>query len=230
MKLKFSLAFMFFLLLGFGVEAQEIIEKKKVKIIKETVDENGERKREVIEAEDDEADELLREYELEIEMSENDDLEDEDVIIKRIEINGDDIDWDGDEDIDVIIKELKDENGVHMRKNDKGREFMFPKRKRGNRFFMDNDEFVNNNKASLGVIIEDTDQGVIIEDFVENSGAKNAGLRRGDVILKVDKKYIFSDVGLVEALSPYDPGEKIKVKVLRDGKEKTKKVKLSRRD
>lgn len=36
------------------------------------------------------------------------------------------------------------------------------------------------NKATLGVMIEDTDQGVIISDIVDGSAAAKAGLRRGE--------------------------------------------------
>ncbi len=79
----------------------------------------------------------------------------------------------------------------------------------------------NNNKASLGVMIDDTDNGVVISDLVDDSAAVAAGLRRGDVLLKVNDKYIFTSNGLIEALRPYNPGDKVKIKYIRDGKEKS---------
>jgi hypothetical protein len=80
-------------------------------------------------------------------------------------------------------------------------------------------ESANTNKASLGVQIDDTDDGVIIKDIEEGSAAAKAGLRRGDVILKINNKYIFTSKGLIQALRPFNPNESIKVKYIRDGKE-----------
>lgn len=80
------------------------------------------------------------------------------------------------------------------------------------------------NKATLGVMIEDTDQGVIISDIVDGSAAAKAGLRRGDTILKINNTYIFTSGGLLDALKPFNPKEKIKVRYIRDGKEKSTKA------
>lgn len=80
------------------------------------------------------------------------------------------------------------------------------------------------NKATLGVMIEDTDQGVIISDIVDGSAAAKAGLRRGDTILKINNTYIFTSDGLLDALKPFNPKEKIKVRYIRDGKEKSTKA------
>jgi PDZ domain len=87
----------------------------------------------------------------------------------------------------------------------------------------------NTNKASLGVMIDDTDYGVVIDDMVDGSAASMAGLRRGDVILKINDTYIFTANGLLEALKPYNPNEKVKVKYIREGKEKSTNVVLKSR-
>ncbi|MEZ4911225.1 MAG: PDZ domain-containing protein [Saprospiraceae bacterium] len=76
------------------------------------------------------------------------------------------------------------------------------------------------NKAVLGVEIDNTDNGVVITEVVEGSAADKAGLRRGDTILKINKTYIFTLNGLLDALNPFNPNDKIKVSYLRDGKEK----------
>jgi S1-C subfamily serine protease len=60
------------------------------------------------------------------------------------------------------------------------------------RNFNFNDEKPNTNKASLGVMIDDTDDGVVITDMIDGSAAGAAGLRRGDVLLKINDKYIFT--------------------------------------
>lgn len=97
------------------------------------------------------------------------------------------------------------------------------------------DEFMrgndaNTNKASLGVMIDDTDEGVVIADLAEGSAAVAAGLRRGDVLLKVNDKYIFTTNGLVSALRPYNPGDKVKIRYIRDGREKSTTAVLKERN
>lgn len=87
----------------------------------------------------------------------------------------------------------------------------------------------NKNKATLGVTIDDTDDGVIISDIVDGSAAAKSGLRRGDTILKINDKYIFTADGLLKALRPFNPGDKVKVRYIRDGKEKSIKAVLSGR-
>ena len=51
-------------------------------------------------------------------------------------------------------------------------------------------------------------------------------MRRGDVILKINNKYIFTANGLVDALTPYNPNEKVKLRYLREGNEKAVDVSL----
>ena len=82
------------------------------------------------------------------------------------------------------------------------------------------------NKAVLGVEIDDTRYGVRIAEIISGSAAESSALRRGDVILKINDSYIFSADGLLEALHPFNPGEKVKVRYLRDGKEKSTSVVL----
>lgn len=84
----------------------------------------------------------------------------------------------------------------------------------------------NNNNAVLGVYTEDTVDGVSITSFTDSSAAEKAGLRRGDIITKINDTHIATMQGLVNALSPFNPGEKVSVKYIRNGKEKKAKVKL----
>ncbi len=72
-------------------------------------------------------------------------------------------------------------------------------------------------------------EGVVITDIVDGSAAAKAGLRRGDTILKINDKYIFTSDGLLKALSPFNPGESIKVRYIRDGNEKSAKATLTKR-
>jgi len=85
------------------------------------------------------------------------------------------------------------------------------------------------NPATLGVLIEDTDDGVIITDILEGSAAQKTGLRRGDVILKINKRYVFTSGGLLKTLHPFKPGDKIKITCLREGKAIKRKAILQKR-
>lgn len=69
-------------------------------------------------------------------------------------------------------------------------------------------------------------EGVYITDVVANGAAKEAGIKPGDVIKKINGVIINSGSELQEQLSNYRPGDKVDVTVSRDGAEKTMKVTL----
>ncbi len=61
--------------------------------------------------------------------------------------------------------------------------------------------------------------GVLILDFAfEDSPGKEAGLERGDVIVKIDDKPIKRSNELQTRISGSDPGDKVKFTVMRDGR------------
>jgi S1-C subfamily serine protease len=68
--------------------------------------------------------------------------------------------------------------------------------------------------------------GVYITDVVANGAAKEAGIKPGDVIEKINGVTINSGSELQEQLSNFRPGDKVDVTVSRDGSEKTMKVTL----
>ncbi|RUM91938.1 MAG: serine protease [Thermodesulfatator sp.] len=85
----------------------------------------------------------------------------------------------------------------------------------------------------LGVVIQEIDEdlaksfglkkaeGVLISEVAENSPAKKAGLKSGDIILKMDGHNVV-DIGELRnkiALTP--PGSKVTFDILREGKHKT---------
>ncbi len=84
----------------------------------------------------------------------------------------------------------------------------------------------NDNKVSLGIMIEDDAEGVVASDIVEDSAAKRAGLKSGDTILKINDTYVFNTNMLLKVLADFDKGDKVKVTYLRDGKEKTTDVRF----
>lgn len=88
-------------------------------------------------------------------------------------------------------------------------------------------------RALLGISIKNVDarlsekenlyvvEGVFIAGITENSGAKEAGLREGDVIIAIDGQKVRNMSRLQELVAIHRPGDKIEVVFLRDGEEKT---------
>ncbi len=64
--------------------------------------------------------------------------------------------------------------------------------------------------------------GVLIEKIIEDTPAENAGLKAGDVIMKINDKKIEDYSDLVRSLNFYDPEDKVIIEFSR--KEKTKKL------
>ena len=64
----------------------------------------------------------------------------------------------------------------------------------------------------------DRNEGAYIVDFAENSAAKESGLQKGDVVIQLDDAEIKSSTALIEYIGTKRPGDKIAVKVDRDGK------------
>ncbi|MAU25903.1 MAG: serine protease [Muricauda sp.] len=63
--------------------------------------------------------------------------------------------------------------------------------------------------------------GVWIENVGEDSAAEKAGLKKGDIILEVNGEKVTTSPRLQEIIARHRPGDKVKVLVNRDGKEKT---------
>lgn len=68
--------------------------------------------------------------------------------------------------------------------------------------------------------------GVLIQKVTDKGGAQLAGLEKGDIITEIDGKKITSFGKLSFAVGSKNPGDKVEVKVLRDGKEKVYTVTL----
>ncbi|AEX86368.1 serine protease [Marinitoga sp. 1135] len=104
---------------------------------------------------------------------------------------------------------------------------------------------INNGKVSkayLGVYVQDvteslaktfglnTTKGAFVSDVVKDSPAEKAGIKPGDVILKIDNKEIDSADELVYIVKTYPAGEHIKVVVNRKGREIEYEVILAERE
>ena len=71
-------------------------------------------------------------------------------------------------------------------------------------------------------------KGVIITSIVPNSPAQKAGLLVSDIIIGIDKFIVTDDNSIISILNQYSTGDEINVKVLRDGKIKSFKMKLEK--
>ncbi len=65
-----------------------------------------------------------------------------------------------------------------------------------------------------------TTVGLYVNDIVEGSGAEQAGIRKGDIISKVEGQPVYESSDLQERVGRLQPGDKIHLTVLRDGAEK----------
>ncbi len=78
------------------------------------------------------------------------------------------------------------------------------------------------------LIASDASQG--IRGVVKGSPAEKAGLREGDVITELRGNKVGQNNPLITELRKYQPNDEVEVKFLREGKEKTVKVKLGERE
>ncbi|MGE5398261.1 MAG: S1C family serine protease [Chitinophagales bacterium] len=95
------------------------------------------------------------------------------------------------------------------------------------------DQLINKGKVShpyLGVYLQDISEqlakylglsvnsGVLVADIQSGGPASRAGIKAGDVILSVDKHTVKDSSDLVDYISEQKVGDKVTVKILRDGK------------
>jgi Do/DeqQ family serine protease len=73
-------------------------------------------------------------------------------------------------------------------------------------------------------------EGAYVSGFAENSSAKDAGLKEGDVVTKIDNTVIRSNTALIEYIGRHRPGDKLDIVVNRKGKEITIPVVLKTRE
>ena len=77
------------------------------------------------------------------------------------------------------------------------------------------------------ILDEEITSGVVVIELEENSAAAKAGLKKGDVIIELAGEKIESIANLRYVLYKHTKGEEIKIKYIRDGKQKSIKVTLT---
>jgi serine protease Do len=103
-------------------------------------------------------------------------------------------------------------------------------------------EYGSVQRGFIGVSIRDIDnqlmedkgikqsQGVYVAGLTEGGAAANAGLKEGDIILKIGEVDINSTPQLQEQIGRFRPGDKVNVTILREDKERIVSVTLRNKD
>jgi serine protease Do len=73
-------------------------------------------------------------------------------------------------------------------------------------------------------------EGAYVSGFAEKSSAKEAGIKEGDVVVKIDETPIRTSAGLIEYIGRHRPGDRVNMTVNRKGKEVIIPVELKGRD
>jgi serine protease Do len=72
--------------------------------------------------------------------------------------------------------------------------------------------------------------GALVDDIIKDSPAEKAGIEQGDVILELDGKPVNSSNDLQSLVAQRRAGDKVNLKIWRDGKAISKSVTLKKRD
>lgn len=77
--------------------------------------------------------------------------------------------------------------------------------------------------------LDENTKGIAIEEVIEDSAADKAGLKRYDVIVELDGKPVENGNEFLNRVSMLKPETKVKIGIIRDGKQKTLTAKLGTR-
>ena len=85
-----------------------------------------------------------------------------------------------------------------------------------------------NSRVRLGVYSKENEKGAEITRVMDSSAAFKAGLKEGDIIVKVNESPISDPEALAKVVREHQPNEEVTVKYIRDGREETAKVTLEK--
>ena len=74
------------------------------------------------------------------------------------------------------------------------------------------------------------DQGVLVQEVEKGSSAEKAGVKAGDVLMRIGTRSIEDMNDVSRAVGKYDEGEKVEIEVLRKGTKKTMTVQIEERE
>jgi C-terminal processing protease CtpA/Prc len=78
----------------------------------------------------------------------------------------------------------------------------------------------------LGIDLENQRDAAVIANTWPGSPAEQAGLRRGDEITAIDGQEVRDQNSLMQELQEYDPGDRLRLTIVRNGQEQTVRVRL----
>ena len=78
----------------------------------------------------------------------------------------------------------------------------------------------NVNSALADELDLEQPRGIYVANVMENSGAEEAGIKEGDVIVSIDGETVEQVAELQEKISRHRPGDEVAVSAIRDGKKK----------
>ena len=84
-------------------------------------------------------------------------------------------------------------------------------------------------RAWLGVFYDMTDEGAEIMEVIPGSPAEDAELEPGDIILEVDREAVTLATPLDALIARYEPGDRVRLTLLRDGDEEIVRLRLGTR-
>lgn len=146
------------------------------------------------------------------------------VVGDKVTVNGKTMDEykDKNGEINVRINRLKDLESLSIVRSPRGGVWNYNND--------DNMDFLmeDANQAMLGVTTEKIEIGVRIQDITKESGAEKAGLKEGDIIIKIDDKKIVDPDDLSKIIREHKPGDKVTVVYIRDKKEQKTTAELTK--
>ena len=108
-----------------------------------------------------------------------------------------------------------------------GAQFSFAERFSASRYWHEMDA---TRRAALNVIFdEEIKDKLTVDEVTEGGAGEKAGIEAGDVVKKFAGTPVKSATDIREMLSSYNPGDKVKVELDRDGEKKTVELKLAKR-
>lgn len=144
-----------------------------------------------------------------------------------VEIDGDKVKVNGkdakdNKDVNVHVNTYNGNNVIRMNGVLSGDNFAWND---GNGFSLFSED---ENRAMLGVTTEGDDKGAEILSVTIESAAQKAGLKKGDIITKIDDRKIESSDDVTESIRSHKPGDKVSITYLRDGKQQTANAELTK--
>lgn len=77
----------------------------------------------------------------------------------------------------------------------------------------------DSNRAMLGVVTDAHDKGAMITEISAGQAADKAGLKTGDIIIRIDDKKVEAAEDVSSAVRSHKPGDKVAISFIRAGKE-----------